>query len=148
MDQKFFMSAMEAVGIPIVDEDNPLPEVPSPFLPDTKIQFAIDSTSIGNFKTCPRLYQYENIEGWQPRDKSIHLKFGGLYHEALANYDHCRFDGLDHDESVFQAVKALLDEVAVTGYKDVSDEKASVKAKSLHNLLRSIVWYHIQFSTK
>jgi hypothetical protein len=48
--------------------------VQSPFLPGTKIQFAIDSTSLGYLKTCPRLYEYIMIEGWSPKDDSVHLQ--------------------------------------------------------------------------
>lgn len=48
----------------------------SPFLPGTKIQYAWDSTSIGYLKTCPRLYQYTIIEGWQSKGESLHLRFG------------------------------------------------------------------------
>ena len=42
----------------------------SPFLPATHIQYAWDSTSLGYLKTCPRLYQYIMIEGWQSQIES------------------------------------------------------------------------------
>ena len=48
-----------------------VPTAPSPFLPGTKIQYALDSTSLGNFKTCPRLYYYTNILGWQPKEETM-----------------------------------------------------------------------------
>ena len=118
-------------------------EAPSPFLPGTNIQFAIDSTSIGWFKTCPRLYYYSMIEGWRPKNQSIHLKFGILYHEALHNYDILRFDGRDHEEAVFEVVKWLCE--SAEGYPDVSEAKPSVKAKSFEGLLRTVVWYLDQY---
>lgn len=112
---------------------------PSPFLPGTNIQFALDSTSIGYFKTCPRLYYYTMIEGWQPKGESVHLTFGILYHEALHNYDILRIDGRDHEEAVFEVVKWLCE--SAEGYPDVSESKPSIKAKSFESLLRTVVWY-------
>lgn len=112
---------------------------PSPFLPGTQIQYALDSTSIGMFKTCPRLYYYTMIEGWQPKDESVHLKFGTLYHEALHNYDILRIDGRTHEEAVFEVVKWLCD--STEGYPDVSEAKPSIRAKSFESLLRAVVWY-------
>lgn len=114
-------------------------ESPSPFLPGTNIQFALDSTSIGMFKTCPRLYYYTMIEGWQPKGESVHLTFGILYHEALHNYDILRIDGRDHEEAVFEVVKWLCE--SAEGYPDVSEAKPSIRAKSFESLLRTVVWY-------
>ena len=112
---------------------------PSPFLPGTNIQYALDSTSIGYFKTCPRLYYYTMIEGWQSKDESVHLKFGILYHEALHNYDILRLDGRDHEEAVFEVVKWLCE--SAEDYPDVSEAKPSIRAKSFESLLRTVVWY-------
>jgi hypothetical protein len=112
---------------------------PSPFLPGTNIQYALDSTSIGYFKTCPRLYYLTMIEGWQPKGESVHLTFGILYHEALHNYDILRLDGRDHEEAVFEVVKWLCE--SAEGYPDVSEAKPSIRAKSFTNLLRTVVWY-------
>lgn len=114
-------------------------EAPSPFLPGTNIQYALDSTSIGYFKTCPRLYYYTMIEGWSPKDENIHLKFGILYHEALHNYDILRIDGRDHEEAVFEVVKWLCE--SAEDYPDVSEAKPSIRAKSFEGLLRTVVWY-------
>lgn len=112
---------------------------PSPFLPSTNIQYALDSTSIGYFKTCPRLYYYTMIEGWQPKGESVHLTFGILYHEALHNYDILRIDGRDHEEAVFEVVKWLCE--SAEDYPDVSEAKPSIRAKSFESLLRTVVWY-------
>ncbi len=114
-------------------------EAPSPFLPGTHVQYALDSTSIGMFKTCPRLYYLTMIEGWQPKDESVHLKFGILYHEALHNYDILRLDNHGHEEAVFQVVKWLCDNSE--DYPDVSEAKPSIRAKSFESLLRTVVWY-------
>jgi hypothetical protein len=119
----------------------PLPSEPSPFIPGTNIQFALDSTSLGYFKTCPRLYQYSMIERWRPADESVHLTFGTLYHEALHEYDICRLDGGDHEQAVHRVVGSLGEKLAKISYPDVSEGKPSVKAKSAENLLRTVVWY-------
>ena len=49
----------------------------------TGLQWAWDSTSLSNFVTCPRKYFYENLQGWQSEERSVHLIFGGHYASAL-----------------------------------------------------------------
>lgn len=85
------------------------PQAQSPFLPNTSIQFAWDSTSIGYFKTCPRLYQYIIINGWVPHDESIHLRFGGEFHNTVQDYEVCRSEGLSHEASIHFAIGALME---------------------------------------
>ena len=114
-------------------------EVESPFLPGTNIQFALDSTSIGYFKRCPRLYYYTMIEGWRAKEESVHLKFGSLFHEALHNYDLVRLEGENHEDGVHQVVKWLCDFAG--DYPDVSEAKPSMRVKSFTSLLRTVVWY-------
>lgn len=84
----------------------------SPYLPGTNIQFAWDSTSLGLIKTCPRLYQYTMIEGWQPKGESIHLRFGIEYHKALEEYDDFRHAGAKHDDALRSTVHSLLRRIA------------------------------------
>lgn len=83
-------------------------EAPSPFLPGTQIQFAWDSTSLGYLKTCPRLYQYHMIEGWNSPGESVHLRFGIEYHQALQDYDLSRAAGIPHEDAVHDVVAELL----------------------------------------
>lgn len=90
-------------------EIDALPRAPSPFLPGTNIQFAWDSTSLGWFKTCPRLYQYSMIEGWRSRSKSVHLDFGSFYHSALELYDRKIAEGAAHGEALEAAVRYCLE---------------------------------------
>ena len=86
-------------------------EAPSPFLPGTKIQYAYDSTSLGYLKTCARLYQYIMIEGWSPKEDSIHLRFGIEYHKALEEYDGFKLSGSSHDDALAGCVRNLLHRV-------------------------------------
>jgi hypothetical protein len=80
----------------------------SPFLPGTKVQFAFDSTSLGYLKTCPRLYYYIMIEGWVPKDESIHLRFGQEYHSAIQDFEWLKAEGNDFDTCLAETVRNLL----------------------------------------
>ena len=80
----------------------------SPFLPDTHIQFAWDSTCLGLIKTCPRLYQYTMIDGYVAKGESIHLRFGIEYHQALQDYDIARAEGTSHEDAVHSAISELV----------------------------------------
>lgn len=109
-----------------------------------RFQFAWDSTSIGAFKTCPRLYQYSILEGWQPREISVHLTFGLHFHSALERYDHMRFGGMTYEDALRDVVKYVL---AITwdsakGRPWLSDDPN----KNRLTLLRSVVWYLLQFA--
>lgn len=111
---------------------------PSPFLPGTNIQYAWDSTSLGMIKTCARLYQYTMIEGWSAKEESVHLRFGGEYHQALHDYDLSRAAGISHDDSVFDVVRELL--IRTADFKPDPDTKAG-KYKSREALIRTVIWY-------
>jgi len=79
------------------------------FLPGTNIQFAWDSTSLGMIKTCPRLYQLTMIEGWVPKDESVHLRFGIEYHTALQDFDTFTRGGMDRDSAIIEVVRGLIE---------------------------------------
>lgn len=108
-----------------------------------QLQTFWDSTSIGALKTCPRLYYFSIIQGWQSRHKSVHLSFGEWYHKALETYDHAKFSGASHedalDSAVAYALRATWDEVK--GRPWLSDEPS----KNRLTLLRTIVWYLDEF---
>ena len=79
----------------------------SPFLPNTQIMYAWDSTCLGLLKTCPRLYQYTIIDGWGVRDESIHLRFGIEYHSALQDYAIARAKGTTHEDAIRYTIVEL-----------------------------------------
>lgn len=110
----------------------------SPFLPGTKIMFAWDSTSLGLLKTCPRLYQYTIIEGWSPKGESLHLRFGQEYHQALQEYDVSRANGVGHEDSVFDTVRALASRVWDW---DVDRDSKAGKYKNRDTLFSLVVDY-------
>jgi len=118
-------------------------EILSPFLPGTQIQYAWDSTSLGLIKTCPRLYFYTMIEGWQPRDESIHLKFGIEYHQALQDYDIARAADADHTTATHMAVRDLL--LRTAGWEVDLESKAG-RYKNRTSLVRTVCNYLDHFS--
>lgn len=83
-------------------------DIQSPFLPSTNIQFAWDSTTLGALKTCPRLYQYQYIDGWATRDDSVHLRFGQEYHTAIEQYDKAKACGWSHMDAMHEAIAELI----------------------------------------
>src|SRR6266446_4796226 len=116
--------------------------VQSPFLPGTNIQFALDSTSIGYMKTCPRLYQYIMIDGWSPKDESVHLRFGSEYHQAIQEYDIERANGAAHEDSIRVAIRNLL---VRTGDWLVDETTKAGNYKNRRTLLQLCVDYFDYF---
>ena len=110
----------------------------SPFLPNTSIQYAWDSTSLGMLKTCPQLYKYTMLDGWTPKEDSVHLRFGIEYHKALEEYDAERFDGKTHEDSVRQVVHNLLCRIA--DWNPNTDTKAG-NYKNPRTLLQLVIDY-------
>src|SRR5258707_3597130 len=116
--------------------------VQSPFLPGTNIQFAWDSTCLGYLKQCPRLYQYTIIDGWTPKDESVHLRFGSEYHQAIQEYDIARAEGSSHEDSIRQAVWDLLKR---TSDWDVDETTKAGNYKNRRTLLQLVVDYFDYF---
>jgi len=126
--------------------DPPKPGFPSPFLPDSQIQYAWDSTSLGLLKACPRKYYLTMIEGWRKRDESMHLTFGIAYHKGLERYDIFRTQGSDHHEALIKVVQQCLCE---SGDRVLDEQGVEVwqpwetgnTKKNRETLVRSIIWY-------
>ena len=111
---------------------------PSPFLPGTNIRYAWDSTILGTFKTCPRLYQYLYLDGWSAKSESIHLRFGSEYHKALEHYDHLRAKGTDHEAALHNVVGATM--LRTFGW-DVDTNSKAGKYKNRQSLIGLVVDY-------
>lgn len=112
------------------------------FLPGTRTQTAWDSTSLTAFKSCPRYYQYTILEGWQPKDESVHLRFGQELHLALQNYEESRAADIPHDEAVFDVVKALMERTF--DFRPDPETKVG-RYKSREALIRTTIWYLEQY---
>jgi hypothetical protein len=117
------------------------PPPPSPFLPGTRIQWAWDSTSLGWLKECPRKYQYNMIKGWRPKQPSIHLHFGLLYHAALELYDRLRTEGLDHENALIAVTRQAMRDSWPWDFEPLERD-----TKNRATLIRSIVWYLEEFA--
>lgn len=107
------------------------------------LQLAVDSTSLGAFKECPRKYYYSIICGYQPRQLSVHLTFGLLYHSALERYDHARAKGLGYDDACKTMLRWVLGATwdSKLGRPWISDHNT----KNRLTLVRTLVWYLDQF---
>lgn len=103
------------------------------------MQTAIDSTSLGAFKTCPRFYQLSIIEGWQGRQLSPHLTFGLLLHEAREGYERALVRGVDHDTAMDMVLDYLLRATwdCELGRPWISDHPL----KNRKTLIQTVVWY-------
>lgn len=130
----------------------------SPFLEGTSIQFAWDSTSLGWLKRCPRLYQYQMIEGWRKRETGVDLRFGILYHKGLELYDRFRTENgsgrpWTHETALKAVVHELLDCTWDYDWEDREDNLGLKGApwetgrtdKNRFTLIRSVIWYLDQF---
>lgn len=116
--------------------------VPSPFLPNSNLQFAWDSTSIGYAKTCWRYYQYVMIQGWRSPEENVHLRFGQEIHTAFQGYEILRAQGMTHMDALRQVVLHAYRET--WEWRPIATnprmEKA-IKYKNRESLLRTIIWY-------
>jgi hypothetical protein len=103
------------------------------------LQLAIDSTSLGEFKVCPRRYWFGIVQGWRQKVESVHLTFGLLMHGAAERYAHGRAQGASHDQALAGALHWAL---AETWNYDLHRPWASDhRTKNRATLVRSIVWY-------
>lgn len=124
----------------VIADEHIQTETQSPFLPGTNIQYAWDSTSLGYLKTCPRLYYYRMIEGWEPIGESIHLRFGIEYHKALELYDKTIALGTDHDEALNYTVQETL--ISTHDFAPKEEDFGKVaRYKNRRNLIKAVIWY-------
>lgn len=103
------------------------------------MQLAIDSTSLGEFKLCPRRYWYSIVRGLQPRAESVHLTFGILLHQGREQYEHMQAAGIGHEEALRAVVRNALAATWLPklGRGWVSDHPS----KNRLTLIRTLVWY-------
>lgn len=121
-------------------ETDPKAPAPSPFLPNSNIEWAWDSTALGLLKTCPRLYQYTMIEGWAARNENIHLRWGSELHKALEDFDHARADGADHEEALRLTTRQLLERI-YDWEPEPEQGRRSQELKTKPALVRTVIWY-------
>lgn len=108
------------------------------------VQFAWDSTSIKTIEACMYKYKLSQIDGWQSREKSMHLRFGGHYATALEHYHKHIAYGSDHET----AMKAVLAEALRDTWDPPTEDDpqggpwdTGDPNKNRANLIRTIGWY-------
>jgi hypothetical protein len=110
------------------------------------LQLAVDSSSLGVFKTCARKYYYSIVLGAQGKAGNVHLHFGILLHEGREHYDHARASGADHQQALRAAVKHVL---KATWSKDLGrpvwPDHYKPTNKSRYTLVRTLIWYLDQY---
>lgn len=102
------------------------------------LQLKVNSSSLGPFKQCPRKYQYEILWGAGDQE-AVHLKFGGLLHEALECYEKAKAQGVAHDDNVVAVVKWAL--LATWDSRMRRPWISGHPEKNRRSLIRTIVWY-------
>ena len=107
-------------------------------------QSAIDSTSLGDFKRCPRYYFHSMICGLSPRGDSPHLTFGLMMHGGSERYHHRRAEGDSHadalDFALAWVLEATWDRPMRRGW--MSDNPV----KNRRTLIQTLVWYLDNFA--
>jgi hypothetical protein len=103
-----------------------------------RFQTAIDSTSLGAFKQCPRYYYYSIICGYSRVGVQIHLDFGSAAHHISESYQRLRSQGTEHE--------AALEAVIIKAMAETWDYKANAPAfddpqKNRISLIRFAVEY-------
>lgn len=106
------------------------------------VQFAFDSTSLGWAETCPRLYQYNMIEGWSRLHGNVHLEFGGLYATALEYFHKSLASGADRES----ALREIVREALIATWADGKPTEWDHPSKTRANLIRTIIWYVDHFN--
>jgi hypothetical protein len=116
---------------------------PSFSLSIPQFQFAIDSTSLGTFKECPRKYELSIIHGYQSREPSVHLVFGIYAHKIQEVYSARRALGEPHEDALRITIRMLMmatwDQALGRGWISGS------ATKNRFTLIQSAVWYLDQF---
>ena len=117
------------------------------------MQFIWSASSVGAYERCPRYYQYSYIMGWQLREKSVHLIFGGHYATALESYFKYTFAGASPDKALERVIRETLITTWEHEYNENGDPiiGSGQPWDSFHNtktretLIRSIIWYFDHF---
>lgn len=110
---------------------------PSPFIQNSTLQYAWDSTSLTALMTCAKKYEYEIILGYRPRGDSVHLFFGGLFAKALEHYHLYKASGRAHDDALSSVVDEVLQKTWING----GPWDSGHSKKTRETLVRSVIWY-------
>ena len=114
---------------------------------DGHVQVAWDATSLDAYMRCARYWYYSIHEGWRPKALSADLLFGKIVHECCAEYDRIRFEGVDHEPALRDAVRMVLNLArggvpdSVTGEIMPALDDCGDNKKTTHTAVRLLVWW-------
>lgn len=107
------------------------------------LQTRVNSSSLGPFKICPRLYWYKIICGWEATRKSVHLTFGSLVHKGIELFDLGQLEGVGFEANVEAVVQTML--TATWDFKLNRPWQSGDGNKNRESLIRTLVWYFDQY---
>jgi hypothetical protein len=77
------------------------------------------------------------IEGWQPKEDNVHLRFGIEYHQALHDYEILMSEESSHEHALHDVVRQLL--------LRTRDWDSDNPYKNRKTLTRTVIWYLEKF---
>ena len=107
-------------------------------------QWAWDATSLSEAQTCLHKYYLGMVRGLQPKEKSVHLIFGGIYASCLEHFYKHRASGVEYED----ALRLVVREAMESSWDKETNSPVhfdDVK-KTRPNLLRTIIWYLEQYA--
>ena len=96
------------------------------------IQKIWDTSSLSSFSSCPRMYNWTNLQGYKSKMYGMATGFGSAVHEGFEVLDAQKFKGATKDEAVAAAVKHVLLEFGE------ALNKSEDKARGLTAALRAV----------
>lgn len=106
------------------------------------MQLAIDSTSLGTYKECPRKYLLSTVFGYRTHETATDLVFGLMVHGAHERYAHGRAQGLDHDKALRAAVMWVMRETWDSALgKPKWPQFPPVPEKTRLTCIRTCIWF-------
>ena len=103
------------------------------------IQKIWDTSSLSSFLSCPRMYNWTNLQGYKSKTYGMATGFGSAVHEGLEVLDIQKFKGATKDEAVVAAIKHVLLEFGES--LNLSEDKA----RGLTAALRAVTWRAEEF---
>ncbi len=101
--------------------------------------FAIDSTLLGTYRSCPQKAFRTYVSHWKPQSESVHLVAGGAFADGVEQARRAYYErGLPADQSVAEGLRSLI-----IKYGDFECPPDS--AKSLERTCGALEFYFEQY---
>jgi len=108
-------------------------------MPSRPFPIAIDSTTLGTFRSCPQKMFRQYLEHWKPQSESVHLVAGGAFADGIEAARRAFYEqSFSPDDSVAVGLKALIDR-----YGDF--DCPSDSAKSLERTAGALEFYFANY---